>query len=242
MMKKGTRVRTRYLVAQRTLIVRLGGRRRVLSSAPQGGGFRHASHILNHQVEPNPGAHDASGRLFADPARFLRRLAAHYDIGSGTVGLMTAVPLTQLVTARVSSGSLWVECFATVGVTNAVRAGEWPSQQAPRRRAASPGTINLIVVTNGSLSDAALVGAVQVATEAKTGVLRDHLVPSCHSGLQATGTGTDAVVIACRVRGEGPRHLYSGTHTILGALIGQTVADCVSRGLEKAKRWREKHR
>lgn len=241
MMKKGIRVHTRYCVVQRTLIVTLGGRRRVLSSAPQGGGFCHASHILNHQVEENLGSHDASGRRFADPARFLRKLAAQFDMASGTVGLMTAVPIIQLVTARATSRLLWVECFATVGVTNAVRAGEWPPQQASRRHATAPGTINLIVVTNGSLSNAAMVGAVQVVTEAKTGVLHDRLVPSCHSGANATGTGTDAVVIACRVRGEGPRHIYSGTHTVLGALIGQAVADCVSRGLKKADIWHKRH-
>jgi len=242
MIKKGTRVRTRYRVVQRTLIVTLGGRRQVLSSAPQGGGFCHASHILNHQVEANAGSHDSSEQRFADPARFLRKLAAQFDMDSGTVGLMTAVPMAQLVTVRVSSGALWVECFATVGVTNAVRAGEWPPQQDSRRRAAAPGTINLIMVTNGSLSHSAMVGAVQVVTEAKTVVLRDHPVPSCYGGFPATGTGTDAVVIACRMRGEGPRYIYSGTHTLLGALIGQAVADCVSRGLEKARRWQERHR
>lgn len=242
MIKKSPRVQTQYRVAQRTLIVDLGGERHVLSSAPQGGGFHKASHILNHQLETNSGSQDASGRLFPNPARFLRTLAIQLGIASGTVGLMTAVPMTQLVTARVSSGSLWVECFATVGVTNAVRAGEWLPQQASRRRTQTPGTINLIVVTNGSLSNAAMVGAVQVMTEAKTGVLRDHAVPSCHGGLYATGTGTDAVVLACRVRGDGPRHIYSGTHTVVGALIGQVVADSVSRGLEKERLWRKEHR
>jgi iron complex transport system ATP-binding protein len=155
---------------------------------------------------------------------------------------MTAVPMTQLVTARASSGELWVECFATVGITNAVRAGARPHRRASRKKPASPGTINLILVTNGSLSSAAMVGAVQVVTEAKTGVLRDHRVPSCHDGSHATGTGTDAVVIACQLRGRGPVQAYSGTHTVLGALIGHVVAECVSNGLERAKQWRSRGR
>ena len=241
MITNGTRVYTRYRVVQHTLIITLGGRWRVLSSAPQGGGLCHASSILNHQVEANSGPQDPQGQGFEDPSRYLRKLAASLGVIGETVGLMTAVPMTQLVTARASSGALWVECFATVGVTNAVQAGEWLPQLATRRRRIAPGTINLIVITNGSLSDAAMVGVVQVVTEAKTGMLRDHLVTSCYSGLNATGTGTDAVVIACRGRGQGPRHRYSGTHTIVGALIGQAVADCVSRGLEKAKRWQERH-
>jgi iron complex transport system ATP-binding protein len=154
---------------------------------------------------------------------------------------MTAVPMKQLVTARVSFESLWVECFATVGVTNAVKAGERPETDACRSQAAGPGTINLIVVTNACLSSAAMVGAVQVVTESKTGVLRDHAVPSWTGLPGATGTGTDAVVIACRLRGKGPWHAYSGTHTMIGALIGHVVTRCVTRGVAKAKQWQERH-
>lgn len=239
MKEPSTGVSTRYQVIGHTLVINLGGRRRVLSSAPQGGGFRSVSHILNHQVEANP----SINRHFPDPARYLRKLSSQLKVGSCTVGLMTAVPMTQLVTSRVSAGELWVECFATVGVTNAVRAGEWPQYFAHRKDTNSTrvGTINLILITNGSLSTSAMVGAVQVATETKTGVLRDHAIPSCKGRDLATGTGTDAVVVACRLRGEGPPHPYSGTHTIFGALVGRAVSDCVSRGLAKAKKWQEPH-
>lgn len=238
-MKKKTRsgLRTRHQVIGRTLVINLGGRWRVLSSAPQGGGFRSASHIINHQVDANPGMNGH----FSDPARYLRKLASQLGGGNYTVGLMTAVPMTQLVTSRVSAGGLWVECFATVGVTNAVRAGEWPLHSAHRKETHSTriGTINLILITNGSLSTSAMVGAVQVATEAKTGVLRDHTIPSWEGKDLATGTGTDAVVIACRLLGEGPLHTYSGTHTMLGALVGRAVFNCVSRGLAKARKRQE---
>ncbi len=234
------RMQTRYRVTEQTLVIDLGGKRRVLSSAPQGGGFTSASYILNHQVESNP-ISNTHPRPHGDPARALRRLAIRLGVKQETVGLMTAVPMKQLVMASVSSGSLWVECFATVGVTNAVKAGERPETDGRRSRAAGPGTINLIVVTNACLSSAAMVGAVQVATESKTGVLRDHAVPSWTGQPGATGTGTDAVVIACRLRGQGPWHAYSGTHTMIGALIGQTVTQCVARGLAKAKQWQDRH-
>lgn len=233
-------VRTRYRVTNNTLVVDLGGPRRVLSSAPQGGGFTHASYVLNHQVESHSGV-KAGRSTHGDPAQYLRKLASSLGTSKGTVGLMTAVPMTQLVTARTSSGAIWVECFATVGVTNAVRAGEKPKSAGRAHRAMAPGTINLIVVTNASLSSSAMVGAVQVVTESKTGVLRDHAVSSWTGAPDATGTGTDAVVIACRKRGEGPWHLYSGTHTMLGALIGQAVETCMTRGLARATRWREAH-
>jgi iron complex transport system ATP-binding protein len=233
-----SRVRTRHQVIGHTLVINLGGRRRVLSSAPQGGGFRSATHIINHQVDADRGMNGP----FPDPTRYLRKVASQLNIGDHTVGLMTAVPMTQLVTSRVSVEELWVECFATVGVTNAVRAGEWPLRAIHRNNAAGSGTINLIILTNGSLSTAAMVGAVQVATETKTGVMRDHTIPSWKGKDLATGTGTDAVVIACPARGKGPLHTYSGTHTIMGALVGRAVSDCVSRGLAMARKWQEVHR
>ncbi|MCP9470570.1 MAG: adenosylcobinamide amidohydrolase [Nitrospira sp.] len=236
---------TGHRVIDRTLIIDLGGRRRVLSSAPQGGGVRLASYVLNHQVDGHNVASNGRPRRFGDPARCLRRLAARYGLRGATVGLMTAVPMTQLVTTRYAAGSLWVECFATVGVANAVRVGEGGTIPVTWRVEANPvvpGTINLILVTNGCLSPAAMVGAVQVATEAKTAVLLETGVPSILSGGSATGTGTDVVVIACRLRGEGPFHRYSGTHTILGTLIGQTVTHCVSAGLRKATLWKETRR
>ncbi|MCC6139861.1 MAG: adenosylcobinamide amidohydrolase [Nitrospira sp.] len=234
-------MQTRYRVTQQTLIVDLGGKRRVLSSAPQGGGFAFASSILNHQVAPNSDM-SAGRSTHGDPAQYLRKLASRLGVnkGKGTVGLMTAVPMTRVVTARAVSGAIWVECFATVGVTNAVRAGENPQASKRARPATMPGTINIIIVTNVCLSSAAMVGAVQVVTESKTGVLRDHAVPSWTGQPGATGTGTDAVAIVCMKRGEGPWHLYSGTHTIMGALIGQAVATCMTRGLAKAQRWRER--
>ena len=242
MKRPSTGVHTRYRVLEQTLVIELDRRMRLLSSAPQGGGFTVASCILNHQVEANPSVTAKQPMSFRNPARCLRELAARMGIRAQTVGLMTAVPMTQVVTARTVSHGLWVECFATVGVTNAVRAGEWPPEYPAGNRAADLGTINLILITNGSLSQAAMVGAVQVATEAKSGVLRDHHVMSCRTGDAATGTGTDAVVIACSLRGEGPWHVYSGTHTVIGALIGQVVTDCVTHGLAKAKAWQESPR
>lgn len=233
-----TVMRTRYWVTDHTLVVRLHRRSRVLSSAPQGGGLGLASYILNHQV----GADDRPERRYPDPSRYLRDLGIRLGIDAGVVGLMTAVPMAQLVTARVTAQKLWVECFATVGVTNAVRAGEWPVSITPRKGRGWSGTINVIVITNASLSTSAMVGAVQVVTEAKTGSLHDHAVRSRGDGSLATGTGTDAVVIACATRGQGPSQPYSGTHTVIGALIGAAVAQCVSRGLVKAERWHRKRR
>lgn len=215
---------------------------RVLSSAPRGGGLKTTRYILNHQVMPDAGqskksGSTLSGNYWGDPARYLRRIAATVGADEDCVGLMTAVPMKQLVTSRKSADGVWVECFATVGVTNAVRAGEPPPPTAVQEPGRTVGTINLILITNACLPASALVGAVQVATECKTGVLRDHLVPSWTGRPGATGTGTDAVVVACAVRGNGPWTPYAGTHTAIGSMIGQVATDCLCQGLARATQW-----
>lgn len=239
-MGRPTNVCTSYRVRDGTLIIDCGASMRVLSSAPMCGGLHRTRYILNHQVAANPGEKKPgpAARPLSDgghPSRTLRQVGSALGIHEPCVGLMTAVPMTQLVVGREESNGLWVECFATVGVTNAVRAGEPPiPDHAVVQR---PGTINLILITNGCLSHAAMVGAVQVVTESKTGVLRDHAVPSWTGRPGATGTGTDAVVIASALRKAGRWFPYSGTHTAIGALIGLVVADCVTQGLARAAEW-----
>ena len=118
---------------------------------------------------------------WSDPARYLGRLARSVRAAMPVVGLMTAVPMTQLVVDREQSGSLLLECFCTVGVTNAVRAGEPVRSRLERTQDRDQaGTINIILVTNATLTTPALIGAVQVATESKTATLIKHKVPSAY--------------------------------------------------------------
>jgi adenosylcobinamide amidohydrolase len=84
---------------------------------------------------------------------------------------MTAVSLADLVAVRAASDQIWVEGFVTVGTANAVRAGEPATPRPLTNCQAHFGTINVILVTNARLSASAMVGMVQVATEAKTAVL-----------------------------------------------------------------------
>lgn len=221
---------TRYRVTAGTLVIDLGARRPVLSSAPRGGGLTRARYILNHQVDANPlmPRGMAAGRHWGDPSRDLGKVARRLGVESRCVGLMTAVPMTHLVVLGMRRATLRVECFVTVGVSNAVRVGERPHPRTPHP--AAVGTINIVLVTNARLSAAALVGLVQVVTEAKAAALLDMKVTS-HTGRAATGTGTDAVVIAT---GTGPRLRYSGTHTEIGAMSGRLVEQAVTRGLRRA--------
>jgi iron complex transport system ATP-binding protein len=235
-MKKpsGRAMQTAYRVRRKTLIVDLGGFRSVLSSAPRAGGITKARYILNHQVAAKPIGRDDRGLgvdvRCADPARTLGKLATSLGIRDQFVGLMTAVSLADLVTVREAHGQIWVEGFVTVGTSNAVRAGEAVTPGYLTHSSSHSGTINLILVTNARLSAAAMVGMVQVATEAKTAVLLRAKVKSWTGRQGATGTGTDAVVV---VSGNGPPLRYSGTHTILGELVGRVIGAAVTEGLAR---------
>ncbi|MGH7206824.1 MAG: adenosylcobinamide amidohydrolase [Nitrospiraceae bacterium] len=231
---------THFRLENHTLLIDLGKRRRVLSSAPRGGGLVRARYILNRQVMANPVAAPLSAfqRRWDDPARYLGRVAAQLAADRNCVALMTAVPLTQLVTLREQSSGVWVEGFFTVGVSNAVRAGELTVAPDRGQARSALGTINIILVTNARLASSALVGAVQVATESKTAVLLSKKVPSWTGSPGATGTGTDAVVIAC---GTGPVFRYCGTHTKIGEMIGRLVQRGVMKGLLRSKRWKHHH-
>jgi hypothetical protein len=80
--------RVKYRVIDGTLVIDLGKRMKVLSSAPCDGGLRSTRYILNHQVEANSvsvqpttaggGSDRTAGR--DDPATTLRLVAARFGI------------------------------------------------------------------------------------------------------------------------------------------------------------------
>lgn len=237
--RRPTSLVTTFTVRHETLMIDLGKPMTILSSAPRGGGLVRAQYILNHQVpndlvQPGADSRPISKRMWGDPGRYLGRLAAYLGMGSPCVALMTAVSLKDLVILREESSGIWVEGFFTVGVSNAVRAGE-PNGAAERgAESFPPGTINIVLITNARLAIPAMVGAVQVATESKAATLLAESVPAWNGCQAATGTGTDAIVI---VNGEGPALRYSGTHTKMGELIGRVVARGVLSGLLRYRQW-----
>jgi len=233
----GAVMQTAFRVIRKTLIIDLGGIRSILSSAPRSGGMTRARFVLNHQVPANPIDRKdpvaGAGARCPDPARALSALAASLGIRERFVGLMTAVSLEDLIAVREADEQIWVEGFVTVGTSNAVRAGETVMPREVTNNRTHPGTINMILVTNARLSAPAMVGVVQVATEAKTAVLLQANVKSWTGRPGATGTGTDAVVV---VSGNGPSLRYSGTHTVFGALVGRAIGRAVTEGLVRYDR------
>ena len=143
------------------------------------------------------------------------------------MGLLTSCDLDSWVEANAEAGPARAHCVATVGLGNALRVGDPPGPFA------RIGTINLLCSVDAPLQAEALLEALAVATEAKTVAVLENGVASRRTGLAATGTGTDCVVIASPL-GPG-RAPYAGKHTEVGAAIGAAVRDAVDRG---ARAWK----
>ena len=130
-----------------------------------------------------------------------------------------------IVTRR--HGPLTVTVLATAGAkSNAIRTGVDEGSHIEGEEPA--GTINIMVLSNIALSDAALARALITITEGKTAALEDLKVPSSYTkDVQATGTGTDSIIV---VSGTAtPRATYTGGHSRIGELIGKATYQAVSR-------------
>jgi len=165
---------------------------RVIASAPHGGGIGLRRWLVNAQVPPSYARRD--------PDHHLGKLGVSLGLPGKGVGMMTAADVRRFVTG-LDGG---VDVTATIGLGHPILAA------APDdgRIAELVGTINIVVLLPERLSDSALVNAVATATEAKTQALRD-------LGLDATGTATDAICIACPEQGNpaafgGPRSVWGG--------------------------------
>ena len=208
-------------IAGRNLVVHLPEVYRILGWAPLGGGRSRASLIINHQVEIGErAATEAPRRHLSAVARSLGHDPRR------TVAMMTGAKVRRVATFTLTRGDLIVSAWCTAGCSNALRVGDSATVESML-----PGTINLIVAINQPLSEAAMVEAIQIATEGRVAAVLDAHVRSTVSGKPATGTGTDCIIVACPDRL--PAHDYCGKHTRLGELIGRAAMTSCSRALAK---------
>jgi iron complex transport system ATP-binding protein len=146
------------------------------------------------------------------------------------VGMMTSAKMTSFRKVRRGARGVEISVLVTTGISNARRAGDPAEHRSFDPAEITAGTINIIVLTNTILTQAAQVEAVMAVTEAKTAVLQDLNVTSPVSGKTATGTGTDAVVV---VSGSAsPEIRYCGKHTLFGEMLALATMDALSSSLE----------
>jgi iron complex transport system ATP-binding protein len=193
----------------------------VISSAAAGGGMARARAIVNLRVDKNMPWQDADLTVES----FVRRHA----IARPVVGLLTAAATEKAQTVEESAAGVSALVVATVGLSNAIAAGE------SVRAAASPSTINIIVILDADPEPAALVNVVMTVTEVKTAVLAAAGV-RCAGGAPASGTSTDSVAVAATGRGE--RCRFGGPVSDLGWVAARAARGALAAGV---RRWMETH-
>jgi len=189
-----------------------------------GGGRGQAQHVFWHQVS---GA-DLMPEI--DARRFFEERRKQLTTDTQGVGFLTGCSLAQYVERRLDWDGLSVRCVATIGLRNALRIGDPPCVSPP------PGTINILLQVSRPLSECASLEAMSLVTEARTSAVLDGHVPSIIGNTDATGTGTDCIVIASPLPSVADSELdYAGKHTVLGHLIGSCVYDVVSQGVRQSR-------
>jgi len=197
-----------------TLIIESELPMEVLSSAIFNGGRTKAKYIINHRVPENFTHKDVHDYM----EKVVRELGLPL---SETVGLLTGVDIHKASIINDSD----VLTVVTAGVSNAATAGDSICIDK-----AGVSTINIIVVIDGSFSENAFIDAIIIATEAKTLALSSLDIRSRVSGRVATGTTTDAIVVACK---SGVFHNFSGAATQIGFKIAKNVFNAVVDAIKK---------
>ncbi len=194
-----------------------------VSSAIHNGGAKKTRVIVNTQVTKEYG----DALLHEDPDAFIQLSYKKLQLGDSFVGMVTFAQVSDFAKYSKSEGALSVTVVATAGCTHAESAGE------PITLQEITGTINIIVLIDGNPIESCLASCIITATEAKSAALRELDVRSRWSGSQATGTITDAIVVAGTGRGE--EIVYGGPASPLGQLVGWCTRKAVKEAVEKGK-------
>ena len=207
--------RMRAELREGILVVELDAPYRCLSSAVFGGGLGEMRSWLNVQVP--------SDYSRTDPEAHLAELVRELGLPRPAVGMMTAALIEDYV--DVAQGTARV--VATVGLRDphAASTGIPPAGVPPA------GTINLLILLQAPLTDAAFVGAASTAVEAKVQALATAGVKA--GSVAATGTATDSLCVACPEAPAGSRVHFAGPATRVGTDLAQAVHDAVVLGAER---------
>jgi len=202
-----------------------------VSSAIYNGGFKKVKAILNVQAPEEY----SDRQLHETPQKIIIDSAKNLGLSENFVGMLTAAAVEKFALASKNSGDLVVSVVVTAvdpeGNTcdHAETAGETIEVEE------IPGTINIMVVIDGNPTESCLVSIVLTATEAKTAALRELDIRSRYSGDLATGTITDAIIVAKTNRGA--PIVNGGPPSKLGQLVGYCTRKAVKEAVMKANKY-----
>jgi len=210
---------------ERTSAVRLFSENQVISSAIWNGGFKeNAGLIANHTVSP-----EFKCSIYNYDSYIIENIIVPNRMPENSVIMLTAVP-QQNMAYNCFDDYVPMACWATAGISNAVTVGEKAKWCEMKEIVA--GTVNVVLIIDAKMSFGALVNAFMLAVEAKVKAFYDLGITSKQSRRNATGTGTDCMVVASRKNGSNA-FLFSGSHTVLGENIGKIVLSTITSAISK---------
>jgi adenosylcobinamide amidohydrolase len=221
---------------EKILIVQFPQRRRVISTND---GFMDAMATMNHSAHPKlwqkvceqmKTKDEVGGKVYS--RKIKDKIAERLGIRSEDIAQMaTAADMDNLAVVTKAFKPFTVTAIVTAGAkTNAIRTGVDEGKHIEGEE--PKGTINILILTNARLTDGAMARAIVTATEAKTAAMEDLKVPSSYTkDVQATGTGTDSVIVVSGATGQ--KVTYTGGHSKIGEFIGKTVYEAVIEALGK---------
>jgi adenosylcobinamide amidohydrolase len=208
------------------ICIGFSSRHPVLSSAVFNGGACTASNILIMKVAEN---FEGTKQIVENPENTLAEYCRQLQLSGTTVGMMTSASMDSFRLVSRSSQGVEITAMVTAGISNARCAGDRADWRAFQTNANPTGTINIIILTNATMSHAAMVESVMLGTEAKTVAMRKLGVKSPVSRTIATGTGTDAIAVA---NGFGPETIhYCGKHVLFGEMLASAVIEAITESL-----------
>lgn len=212
-----------------TLLVSFGEKRRVLSTLE---GYKEVKFVANAYTPLSLSRHTMKNYW-----EFQKNFPLALGISPEEITfLSTGVDMADLAVCEKFYQEFKVCCLATAGAKgNALRTGVDVASYVERdgNFVSTRGTINVIILTNAALSDGAMARAIITATEAKTAALQDLDVRSTSAPQnQATGTGTDNMIVGSGKNSAKPLQITSG-HVKIGELIGFSTKTAVAEALKK---------
>jgi alpha-ribazole phosphatase CobZ len=164
-----------------------------------------------------------NGGLFRTRAIINHHVPKSFDHRDPASVLMDLVKNLGLADERVKD--LTVSALVTAGLSYPATAGDDTLQSS------GIGTINIILLIDGNLTDSCMVNSIQTAIEAKTVALREMDIRSRFSNSVASGSTSDAIAVVCT--GVGKAIKFAGTGTEIGMMIGRIVKEATKEAIQK---------
>lgn len=178
--------------------------------------------VANHYLPPPSWSAPHGKDLESFTSRILKTLGRN---PATSAMLMTGANMDNLTITDKEYKEMKATALVTAGATS-------NAQRASRSTGYfyEPGTINIILITNMELTPRAMARAIISITEGKSAAMADLDIRSSDDplNLQATGTGTDNIIV---VKGQGKPLDSVGGHTKMGELIAKAVYDGVKQAI-----------